>query len=91
MKATTLAVTISVLASAGLAIVAAYDMTAWNRACVKEAGSPNGSGRFPRSMRDGDQVRMLGDRKRVKERQFVFAGSGAGTSEVCLQLFSQTS
>ncbi len=54
MKATTLAVTISVLASAGLAIVAACDMTAWNRARAKEAGSPNGPA-ISRSMRDGDQ------------------------------------
>jgi len=38
MKATTLAVTISVLASAGLAAVAVYDMAAWSRARAKEDG-----------------------------------------------------
>jgi hypothetical protein len=56
MKATTLAVTISVLASAGLAIVAAHDMTAWNRARAKEAGVPKGPA-ISRSMREGDQYR----------------------------------
>ena len=52
MKATTLAVTISVLASAGLAIVAAHDMAAWNRARAKEAGMPKGPV-ITRSTRDG--------------------------------------
>jgi hypothetical protein len=36
MKATTLAIAVSILASAGLAAVAVYDMTAWNRARAKD-------------------------------------------------------
>ena len=57
MKATMFAVAISILASAGLAAVAAYDLAAWSRARAKEASkSPMITG----SIRSDGTYRQVG-------------------------------